>query len=208
MPAQACSLDDHCYARADADDIADNHGITGVLSASCLYNTDDGNFVTNEIWDGNTSPLAWEEVGITSGVGTNGIYYSDKTWFWADYRPDNGYDEHIESGLSPAGSDEPYEVAALHEASDEWSLWGGNSYQKIGTSTGQTAALNQGFAGTEYTSYAGQDIRDAGYIYDLERESTAGDYYDWGAAYQDPYSGYITGSYNQAETEESWSWNC
>jgi len=214
-PAQACtssSNNDHCYAVVFDGDTATNDGQEANISASCLHvNNDAGdNFADNELWDESSDGSYWEEVGLTSGFASDGTYYSNKTWFWADSRPGGGYNEHEPSNLSSAGTNVAYTVEIFSAGNEEWDIWGGNSFGPIGTSTSQSATLVQGLAGTEYTSSGGADMRDAGVVNELYREGTNGLFYSWGSdgsygSNSGP-SHYISGSWSGSA--ESWSYSC
>ena len=212
-PAQACSTavspnDLHCYAVAVSNDTTANHGMNGFITSSCLNVTNDGNFANQEIWDTTTSgTLYWEEMGLFSGAGEDG-YYSNKTWFWAENTPENGYYEVDDpDNVASAGTSIDYQVEMTY-AGDRWNVYGGNSYQLLVISSDQTATLSRGQAGTEYTSYAGNDTRDEGFIDGLMRESTAGKWYVWGNAAQDNKGpgAYISGNYDTGS--EEWDWSC
>jgi hypothetical protein len=130
----------------------------------------------------------------------------------SDYRPGYGYTEHVLCSLARADSDVQYPTEIDYVGGDKWDIYGGNDDAYIDQSVDQSGDLNRGLAGTEYTSYAGADMRDQGQQQLLEREGTNGIWYFWGAATQDPETGYIAGSYDESTGPdsplESWSWNC
>jgi hypothetical protein len=171
-PALACNTSAHCYAEAVDADGQTNYGVQAQIDSTCLHVTDDGNFANQEIWDADSTDSYWEEVGITSG--SLGTYTADKTWFWADSRPNGGYNAHFPS-VDPASSNVNYTVLITYDGDEQWSIWGGNSYTLLGASTGQSATISQPIAGTEYTSYAGSDTQDAGNVNSLTRIATNGD---------------------------------
>jgi hypothetical protein len=203
LPAQACSLSSHCHAVALQNNMATNHGMFGIVNAACLHNDNDGNFANQEMWDASSDGNSWEEVGLKSGTAFDGTYYSNKTWFWADARPGQVYAEH-EPNVASGSTNTGYQIEITSAGTNTYSIYGGNSFTLIGTSRNQTAVLVSGQAGTEYTS-AGADLRDAGNVSTLERESTGNVFATWGSATQDN-TGYITGSYGSAK--ESWSFSC
>ncbi len=212
-PAQACSWtvspNMHCYAEAVANDTTTNYGMAANIESSCLHVTNDGNSATQEIWDVSSGTNYWEELGILSGIGygTNS-YYSNKTWFWAENTSDDGYTEMDDpQGVASAGTNIYYPVELTYSGGD-WLAYGGNSEELLVESADQEATLIQGIAGTEYTSYGGNDTRDAGNIDALARESTAGNWYTWGNATQENFGPnyYIIGSYGSAA--EEWDWSC
>jgi hypothetical protein len=209
--AMACSntSGDHCYAVAIANDVAANHGMFGYVYATCLYMPDNGDFVNNEMWNVSSGSSYWEEVGLKSGTAYSGIYYPDKTWFWADSRPGGGYHEH-EPDIGVAGTNTSYAAESIYLGDNEWGIYGGNSFTEIGVSTSQSASLVDGEAGTEYTAGSSSGIRNIGNVAYLERESTGNDWYYWGAATQSGKGpgGYISGSYAQSNEQESWSGPC
>src|ERR1700722_8402640 len=213
-PAQACSTvltpkNLHCYAVAVSNDTTTNHGMGGDITSSCLNVSNDGNFASQEIWDANSSGTRyWEEVGLNGGADYSGVYEPNKTWFWAEKTPANGYSEIDDpENVAVAGTNIAYPVEITY-SDGAWLTYGGNSEQLLVASGDQTAALDNGQAGTEYTSYHGDDTRDEGFIDDLVRESTAGTWYAWGnAATTNTGPGhYITGSY--AAVSEEWDWSC
>jgi hypothetical protein len=204
VPAQACNTTSHCYAAAISNDTTANHGMYGNITSSCLYNSNDGNFVTQEIWDTSSGATDWDEVGLIGGT-FDGTYYSVKTWFYAYQEPGEPFTLHAPN-TAAAGTNISYAAEVIYLGSNEWAVYAGNNYTEIGTITGQSATLDNGIAGTEYTSYAGADLRDSGVINNLERESTGNIWYPWGKASQAPETGYFYGSYSNAE--ESWDWSC
>jgi hypothetical protein len=206
--AAACSISSHCYAFAVANGPA-NGGGSGALADNCLYVPDNGNFVTQEMWDGNTNTLDyWTEVGLISGIGSDGTYYSHH-WFWADNRPNGGgYHFHAVAGTASGG---PLGVETTYVGNNEWYIYGGNSFTQIGTSTGQPET-SSGYSewGTEYTTTAG--LRDLGTIYNLDWEGTNGEWHAEGGLAHAAYGGsgpyVVTPSYNSSESALSLSGPC
>jgi hypothetical protein len=202
------SPDDHCYA-IYGNSTADL-GVAGNLDIVCSYMPDNTYRVDQEIWDESTNGLYWTEVGVISGVGYNGTYYS-KHWYWADSRPDGGgYNEHEVDGT--ANTETSYPIEIQWEGNDTWYAYGGNTYAQIGTSTGNPLT-DSGYmnAGTEYTANSGDGMRDVGNIADLTYENLSDVWYPWlSLAY--PNSGgpgyWITPSYNTSTSTVSWTGPC
>ena len=208
-PALACSTanGDHCYAEENSFG-GTNYGAYGLLDLTCNYMPNNGNFVNTEIWDANDSSTDWTEVGVKSGIGYDGDYYS-KAWFWADQRPNGGdYHEH-EIGQTATAGDE-YSVETTYIGDSEWAIYGGNSFTDIGTSTANPdSSSGQTNAGTEYTvNSSSSGIRDVGAVYDIEWESSNGDWHDVGSSGDGYFNGWIGGSYNASGSYVTWSGPC
>jgi hypothetical protein len=201
----ACSPSSHCYAIAYNLNTSTNHGVFGTVYAHCLYQPNNGTFVTNEIWDASSSAAYWEEVGLYSGIGTN-IPYGNKNWFWADSRPGGGYNEHDSS--TTANTDTQYRAKVEFAGNNTWYIYGNGNYSHFGTSTSQSATLITGQAGTEYTSGSTSGIRDQGNVSNLQRKSSSNTWYSWGNNASRYYNGYITPSYNSSTNTVSWSGPC
>src|SRR5262249_48597049 len=146
------------------------------------YEPDNGNNASDEIWDSSVSGSYWEEIGIISGKDPNGNYDTRK-WFWADNRPNGGgYHFHLWTP-SPAKTGTSYGALIAYDTPKKtWALAGGDRYAQIGTSTGQTAQLTSGTAGTLYSGGRHSGIRDAGNIRNLKWEFANGSWHNWGTA--------------------------
>ena len=206
LAAPTCSLSSHCYAIAYNKNTATNHGIFGTLNAHCLYQPNDGTFVTNEIWDVDSSASYWEEVGLFSGDAGGNIGYGNKNWFWDDSRPGGGYHQHDSS--TTANTDTDYRTKVEFEGNGTWYIYGNGDYSHFGTSTSQSATLITGEAGTEYTNSSTSGIRDQGHISNLQRKSSSDTWYSWGSNAARYYNGYITPSYDSSTNSVSWSGPC
>jgi hypothetical protein len=205
--ASACSTSSHCYAEESSSG-GTNDGAYGELDLTCNYMPNNGNFVTNEVWDSNDSGTDWTEVGIVSGIGDNGDYYS-KEWFWADSRPNGGgYHEH-EIGQTATAGDE-YSVETTYIGDNEWAIYGGNSFTEIGTSTSNPdSSSGATLAGSEYTvANSSSGIRNVGAVYNIEWEGSNGDWHDVGSAGSGYFNGWIGGSYNASGSYVTWSGPC
>lgn len=206
--ASACDSSNHCWALAINSNTTTNHGIYGQLYVHCLYQPDNGNRNTNEIWDVDSGANNWVEAGITSGVDYHSTY-RDKNWFWADKRPGYSYSEHDFS--TTASTDTKYRTKIEFAGSDTWYIYGNGNYSQYGTSTNNSATLVQGEGGTEYWGSSTSGIRDEGSVYSLERKSSSNTWYNWGthAANHDLGTGnYIRGSYDTSTSHESWTGPC
>jgi hypothetical protein len=200
------SSNNHCYAIAQNNNTATNHGIFGVIDVSCLYQPDNGNQARAEIWDATIGGGGnWIEAGLISGVDYNGTY-RNKNWVWADQRPGQSYAEHDFSQTASTATGYPTEIE--YTGTNTWEIYGENSFVEYGVSTGNTATLVTGQAGTEYEGSSTSGIRDIGEVSSLERYSSANVWYDWtnaGNADLGP-GNYISSTYGSAE--EDWSGPC
>jgi hypothetical protein len=205
--ASPCNPFSNCWAEYFNKNTNTNHGIFGALYAHCLH-MPQGNsaFVTNEIWDANISNGYFEEVGLYSGLGRN-IAYGNRNWFWGDYRPgDSQVNEHDSSVT--ASLDTSYRVKVEYQGNNTWYIYGNGNYSHFGTSVDQTASLQEGQAGTEYTAESGSGIRDQGSVSDLKRKSSSDTWYSWGNNVAKYANGYIDPSYNSSINTVSWSGPC
>jgi hypothetical protein len=203
--ASACSLTSRCYAISENANTNTNYGIRGSVNAHCLYVPNNANFVTNEIWDASPSYDSWEEVGIFSGLGDQ-IAYGDRNWFWEDSRPGGGVNEHDSS--VEANTDTNYRVKVEFEGNDTWYIYGNGNFSHFGTSTNQSAALNHGQAGTEYTANSGAGMRNQGRVDDLQRIDTSHTYYHWGANLNLRQVGYIVPDWDESSSTVYWTGPC
>jgi hypothetical protein len=206
--ASACTASSHCYAEAVNTNTNSNHGVAGVINSHCLYQPNNNNRASNELWDIDSSGSNWVEVGITSGVDYHGTY-RDKDWFWADKRPGNAYSEH-DTSVS-ASADTSYLAEIEFAGGNAWGVFGENSGLQFGTSTNNTATLITPVAGTEYEGGSTSGIRDVGNIYSLERESSGNVWHFWGSSGVNENLGsgnYINGNYDPNAYHESWSGPC
>jgi hypothetical protein len=212
MPASACSdsnSSNHCYAQATNFNSNTNHGVAGQINFHCLYQPNNGNFATQEIWDASSAGTYWEETGIISGVDPNSNY-DTKDWFWADSRP-NGGNFHFHLANIKANSDTTYPAQITFVGNQTWDLYGGNSFVLLGQSINQSSTLTIDIGGTEYLGGSGSGIRDVGNIYTLQRESTNNNWLNWGSGAGNGDLGpgnYINGSYDTDTSHESWNGPC
>lgn len=207
--ASACDINNHCYALAQASGPA-NEGGYGQLYYNCLYMPNNGEFANQEMWDASTNATYWTEVGIKSGIGYYGNYYT-KEWFWADSRPNGGgYNEHEIGSTAPGSTYLPVETTYV--GNNTWYIYGGNSFTQIGTSTNQpdsSSGLSEW--GTEYTAGSGSGIRDIGSVYNLEWEGQNGAWNSENGLAYDAESGagaYITPNYNASGDYLSFTGPC
>lgn len=211
--ASACSdtnSSNHCYAEAVNSNTNTNHGIYGQVDVHCLYEPNNGNFATNEIWDADSTAHYWEEAGIISGVDPNSNY-DNKVWFWADSRPNGGNFHFHLPNANQANTDTVYPTEVTFVGSQTWYLYGGNSFFQIGTSINQSSSLSSGRGGTEYLGGSSSGIRNVGNVYTLERESTNNNWLNWGQGgfgFNTGPDWYINGTYDTSNSHESWSGPC
>jgi hypothetical protein len=204
--ASACDASSHCVTQAQNKNTNLNFGVYGELNAHCLYQPDNGNRVTNELWDTDSSASNWVEAGITGGRDYNG-YYRDKNWFWADKRPGYSYSEHVVNAT--ANTDTSYPAEITYHGSNEWYVYGKNSFVQYGTSTNNGMQGIHVIGGTEFWGSATSGIRDQGDVYNLERESSTGQWYSWGnngANVELGPGNYIPGNFSNSH--ESWTGPC
>jgi hypothetical protein len=201
----ACSLDNHCYAIAENLNTATNHGAYGEINAHCLYMpSGNGDFVTNEIWDIDSSRKYWEEVGIFSGVSQGGS--GDRNWFWDDDTPAGGYKQHDSS--VQANTDTTYRAMIEFAGSDTWNLYGLENFALFGTSEDQSATLISNEGGTEYTAASDSGMRDQGQVGNLQRRSSDDDWFSWGSNAVPFNNGYINAAYAFSSSTVSWTGPC
>lgn len=213
--ASACSDSNganHCYSVGLNLNGNTNHGVYGEVDVHCLYQPNNGNFATNEIWDVSSGnpPNYWEEAGIISGVDPNSNY-DNKNWFWADSRPNGGNFHFHLAPVKQANTDTAYPTEAEYAGGQTWNIFGANAFVQIGTSINQSATIIGAEGGTEYLGGSSSGIRDIGNIYNLQRKSSSNTWYSWGSNAFDSDSGpghYTTGSYNGTTSHESWSGPC
>jgi hypothetical protein len=206
--ASACNSSNHCWAIAINNNTNTNHGVYGEVYVHCLYQPNNGNRNTNEIWDVDSTASNWVEAGVTSGVDYHGTY-RNKNWFWADKRPGYAYSEHDFS--TTANTDTKYRTKVEFAGNDTWNVYGNGNYSHYGTSTSNSATLITGEGGTEYWGSSTSGIRDIGSVYNLQRKSSSDTWFNWGgnAANHDLGTGnYIRGSYDTSTSHESWSGPC
>ncbi len=211
--ASACSTtnnpNDHCYAIAANNHIAANHGVMGDLEATCLYEPNNGTFVTDEVWDLEVSGgiAYWVEAGILSGTDYYNFYRGDE-WFAADQFPGENFNEDATGTQAKLNTLYPVEITYF--GGGTWDFIGENNTNIFFTATASFSAT-QAQGGTEYTSNAGSGLRDIGNIYDLRNQGLDGAWYDLGTAasnYDNGPGNFIKGSYNHSTSEESWSGPC
>jgi hypothetical protein len=207
----SCSNDNnnHCYAQMELDGISNNTGILNNLYIQCLYYPDTSAFDSNEMWDGNGT--YWVEDGVTSGVDHYGNYH-DKSWFWADSRPNGGdYNEHYNSGWKQAVAGTSYLEEILYVGNDDWKVYGANSYILLGTSTSQPPMSGRVMnAGSEYTANSNSGIRDIGKSTGLEYRDSAQNWHFAGTGGYDASSSnnYFTKNYDGSNSSFTWSGPC
>ncbi len=215
--ASACSnpanntINDHCYAIAQNDHVAANHGVYGDLYVTCLYEPDNADefHVNNEVWDANYAGPEnyWVEAGLLSGTD-NHFNYTHDEWFAASQLPGQNYIED-DTG-SEASVDTTYPVEITYVGGGTWDFIGGNRTNIFHTVTDSYSAT-QAQGGSEYTSNAGSGIRDIGNIFDLQNQGLNGTWYYLGTAahnYDFGPGAFISSSWNPSASEESWSGPC
>jgi hypothetical protein len=207
--ASACSGADQCSTLAINNHIAANHGVLGDLYVTCLYQPDNGNRVATEVADKESSgsTVYWVEAGVASGVDYHSHYLGDE-WFAESFLPGQNFMED-DTG-SEASLNTVYPVEITYAGGGTWDFIGGNSTNIFDTVTDSFSAT-QAEGGTQYTSDPGGGIRDIGNIFDLQNQGLNGTWYDLGSAATNHYIGpgpFISGSYNNSTSEESWSGPC
>jgi hypothetical protein len=209
--AESCDTSGgNCYAIAGGTPGGGNYGEVGSVHVNCLYVPDNGTFVNAEMWDASKDAAYWTEVGVSSGP-IAGTYY-DKQWFWADNRPNGGgYHEHAAGQTAALNQAYTMELAWL--GNNEWGVWGGNSFNRLGTSTGQpvtSSGLME--AGTEYTAPSGSGMRNVGGINSLEYRNTSNNtWYGAGSGLRPIEAGpgaYITPGYGASSSDVGWTGPC
>ena len=188
--------------------MASNHGLTGTLYVTCLYYPNNGNFVTDEIWDANLANQTWIEAGIQSGEDYNGNY-DNKDWFWAKQLPGANYMEYDSTVQANLTTEYPVEIT--YAGGDSWDVYGESNFSEIGTAVSSSYNPTQALGGTEYTSNSGSGLRDIANIYNLANQGLNGTWYSLGSAASNENLGpgnYIGGNYNSVASEESWSGPC
>lgn len=206
--ASACSLSDDCHAVAVNNHVAANHGVYGDLYVTCLYQPNNGNFVTNEVWNVNSATDTWIEAGLGSGAGYNGGYYHND-WFWAYQPPGSNYVEYDTSVGANLTTDYPVQIN--YAGTGSWDVYGYDNFSFMGEVANDSYTPTQAEGGTEYTSNSGSGLRDIGNVDYLENQGLDGDWYFLGSAASNYNSGpghFIDGSYNSGSSEESWSGPC
>lgn len=207
-PAPPLPDSDHCYAIAEASG-GENYGGYGVLYYSCLHMPNNGGFVDNEMWDVSDNGDYWTEIGVKSGTSYGGSYYSGWEWFWADSRPNGGgYNEHEFSSASGG----ELQVETAWATDNTWDLFGGNSFDQVGTSTNQPlSSSGTSEFGTEYTAGSGSGIRNIGNVSSDEWENTSGGWQfegDFASAVEAGPGAYITPNYDPSDSDVSWEGPC
>jgi hypothetical protein len=210
--AFACGTDegDACYAIANA--VKADLAVYGEVYLTCNYVPNNSTFVTNEIWDGDSAGDAWTEAGVFTGYAYNHSAYYSKTWFWADERPNEGYNEWPVSGASPT-TNTYYPVEIQWAGNNTWDIYGGNSTGMIGQSTSQPLTSSGSMdAGTEYTAPSGTGMRNVGKVGSLQYESIQDAWYSWGTlgkadADEGP-GGYVTPVYSPSASQVTWNGPC
>jgi hypothetical protein len=201
----SCSLNNHCWAYAYDLNDNDNYGAYGELYVNCLYQPNDGNFVTNEVWDTDSAFNYWEEVGIYSGANSDGGY-GDRNWFWDDSRPGGGYHQHNSSTVASLNT--IYRVEIVYAGNKTWYIYGNGNFSKFGTSVNQAAELTRAQAGTEYTAGESSGIRDQGTVYNVQRANTSYQWFNWGSNASTYYNGYIVPNYSSSQNFVTWTGPC
>lgn len=201
----ACSPSSHCYAIAINNNTATNHGAYGEINAHCLYMPNNGSFVTQEVWDVDSTGAYWEEVGIVAG-DTNDAGYVSKRWFWDDSRPGGGYNQH--TSTAQPSTNITYRVKIVFAGSNSWDIYGKGDYSQFGTSTGQSATLITNEAGTEYSAGSGSGIRNQGQVGNLQRISSSNSWFNWGNNATAFYNGYTFANYDINSSTISWTGPC
>lgn len=206
--ASACDAANHCATQAENKNTNLNYGVYGELYIHCLYQPNNGNRASNEIWDTDSSASNWVEAGITAGRDYHGTY-RNKNWFWADKRPGYNYAEHDTSVTASTGTTYPAEITFV--GSNTWYVYGENSFSHYGTSTSNGMQGIHDIAGTEFWGSSTSGIRDIGDIYNLQRESSSGTWYSWGsnaANHEIGPGNYIPGYYYSSGSHEKWNGPC
>ncbi len=142
-PASAVTVNctsPHCYSTVEWDNTSS--GITGgydtvyvVAGSAADYSS--GHFIDEELWVGtnNSNPSTyWVEVGYTYGP-VAGYSGPGPNWYWADYRPNGIYTEHIPSFANPSNyMNQNIAIAAAYSGSSTWTVYIGGTSQGLSTS--------------------------------------------------------------------------
>jgi hypothetical protein len=176
MPAQACSLDSHCYGVAAWYSAPPDNGSGGNIYFNCLYSGDPSSDFTNEeLWQGTDNSTGldyWVELGGSYGWPNGATRY----WFWADNRPaGGGYHAHYPGGT--LSLDTSYFVGATWAGNDKWDVQG-PTWSAVSSSNPYSGrAMETGAEITDNTAHAVGNIQDLYYL------NTAGDLYSgWSGA--------------------------
>jgi hypothetical protein len=208
--AWACTdsnISNHCYAVAQVNTPV-NWGAAGYINLRCLYQPNNGNIASNELWDADTNHH-WIEAGAVAGVDYNG-YYDNKNWFWADARPGDGYHYHSFTNTVPLNTDEFVEI--VYARGEVWDIYGGPYF--LGKSTTNSVSPTYESAGSEYLGASNSGIRDIGHVSGLQWIDDKLVFHDWGGngfALQLSQSGpgaYITAQYDASSSYLGWSGPC
>lgn len=143
-PAAACSLSDHCYGIAQYP----RSGVLGGKATIDPYymSVPDGNFVTNELWLGDTGGTYWVEVGWTRNYATFQGVPQGLSIFWADSRPGGGLHNHVLE-TNPSGGKTVYVMQGYPSTT-----YGVGDGTYAGTSTNNTMTPYVVNVGSETTS--------------------------------------------------------
>jgi hypothetical protein len=160
-PAEACSIDSHCYGLA----LGPKSGIIGdyvVIAPSCL-STPSVNFATDELWLVDVgSTTHWVEVGymqLGANLNVGGIVGAGRYGFWGDFRP--GHTVFFNHVMVTNPSLASTNVEITRTSSSTWETYFGPT--TTGESTSNTMTPTEGQWGSETSSasvtshYAGTD---------------------------------------------------
>jgi hypothetical protein len=140
--ADACQTSG-CYAVMAAGAAQDAAGVD--IKEECMYGSlSFGQFINWELWMIMTGKQDWVEAGLTYGylqAPTNGNNFS---WFWADNRPGDDYNEHF---ISAGWSNTKANVAIYHVSGGSWSVQRNGTQVGESTNNVSTAVLSE--AGAE-----------------------------------------------------------
>lgn len=200
--AWACSdsnLSNHCYAIAEVNPPVVNWGAAGSINLHCLYQPNNGNIASNEMWDADSSHH-WIEAGAAAGDDPNG-YYDNKNWFWADARPGDGYYFHTFSNTVPLNTDEFVEI--VYARGQVWDIYGGPYF--LGKSTTNSMSPTYEAAGSEYIGTSNSGLRDIGHVSGLQWIDSSYNFHNWGGSgFAVPLSQSGPGAYITAQYSSSY----
>jgi hypothetical protein len=129
---------------------------------------------TSEMWmasDDSLDLYLFTEEGATVGP-INGVNHGF-TWFWAEVRPNKGYDEHY-PGISISYSS-TYIAKITWSGNDTWGIYKDGNW--IANSTSQPCCARSMAAGLESGDSAGHA---GGYVSGLQKKSTSDQWsYNW-----------------------------
>ncbi len=132
----------HCYGLA-ALQVCGSSGILGISGAfrtNCMTVPNySANLASHEMWYIDPTQRYWVEAGITVGTFKGQAEYSPFV-FWADFRPNNTYNEWLLAGYT-LGTYTNIRIEKASAASTSISIYGGST--AVGTSTSNFSGVSQ-----------------------------------------------------------------